>query len=230
MLRPNIIQTLAPIHLRVNGRHETTARQSHDVKQKFGELACDGCKKFIATHMRLPRVQQKQLALVVQHLFKVRHGPRRIHRVAMKAAIKLVAHPAERHAIKRANQRELSHFPRRGLQKQRQRWLREFRRATKAAVDRVMKCQQRAHGVYFHLLIKRLAKRSQLQFLFNQAREFVGLRLYVSALVKPRVRHAQKQLRKTNSSMRWRGRKISARKKWTQRFRFQKYMQRPTAT
>ena len=47
--------------------------------------------------MRRLEVCEHELRLVVQHLFKVRHAPRAVDRVAVKPAADVVAHATERH-------------------------------------------------------------------------------------------------------------------------------------
>ena len=57
------------------------------------------------------QVERRQLRVVVEHLFEVRHEPQAIHRIAREAAAELVVHAAARHL----HQRRVHHAARVGI-------------------------------------------------------------------------------------------------------------------
>ena len=83
----------------------------------------------------------QQLRIVVGHFFEVRDAPAFVHRIAVKAAGDLVVHAAGAHFF----QRRCGHFQQSraaaGLmplqQQVERRWMRKFRRTSKASVARV---------------------------------------------------------------------------------------------
>ena len=94
--------------------------------------------------------EARQKRVVIEHLLEVRHLPRLVDRITSKAAAELIVDAATRHRAKRLVrdcQRELGARPRPvpqdGVERHR---LREFGRATKAAVTRVMILSQPSIG------------------------------------------------------------------------------------
>ena len=56
------------------------------------------------------QIRNRELRLVVQHLFEVRHEPVFVHRVAVKSAAELIVHPALGHRAQRRQHHVPSFF------------------------------------------------------------------------------------------------------------------------
>ena len=79
------------------GGVETALGVGHIAKDIVQHVACDaGVNLFLRNLVRL-EVGDRQLALVVQHFFKVRHVPAGIHRVTVKPAADMIVHPSLGH-------------------------------------------------------------------------------------------------------------------------------------
>ena len=226
---PHIGQALAALRVGIECRHEAAVRRLHGAHHEIGQLVRHLRKPRIAG--RRLRVHAKQLPLVVQHLLEVRHGPRRIHGVAMKAAVELITHATKRHALQRsmhnASRRHIA-FAR--LQKAQQRRLRKLGRTAKAPMHAIMKRNQRLRRRRFHRHIHRATHSRKFHLGLHQPRDLGRLRQHLRALIAPRQCQPLQQFGKRDAPHARLGRKVCARKERLQRHRIQEHMQRPPAT
>ena len=58
-------------------------------------------QRLIARNLKPFQIRNRKLSLIVEHLFKVRNEPSRVHCIAMETAGELVVHPALRHGPQR---------------------------------------------------------------------------------------------------------------------------------
>ncbi len=134
----------------VLGRIETAAAICHLAHDVLKRVRRHVQKEPVARHLRALDVREHELRLVVEHLLEMRHPPRRVDRIAMKAAADVVAHAAECHRAERPQHHvagEGVSCPRVLAQQEQQlRWTRELRRVAEPAVSPVEDLVKLRHG------------------------------------------------------------------------------------
>ncbi len=156
---PEVIQTFLPVHLRILGGPKHAAGVGHFAQQVIAGLAQHEPAQWrnfaVGLGFEEVGVELEQLAVVVEHLFKVGHQPALVHAVAVEAAADLIKDAAAAHLIQRAahlgHEFRRRHARRFGFaqclvqQELRPDRLRKFRRIAKAAMGFVVQTAKQSH-------------------------------------------------------------------------------------
>ena len=76
---------------------ESALRRRHIAAHIIEHIPRDAFEKRIARDLKSIEIRDRQLRLIVEHFFEMRHVPKGIHRVARKPAAEMIVHAARRH-------------------------------------------------------------------------------------------------------------------------------------
>ncbi|MBV6467208.1 MAG: hypothetical protein PGMFKBFP_02551 [Anaerolineales bacterium] len=98
-LCPDVEPALFALRVGVEAAEESAVGMGHLPQEEVERLFADAAVVFLSRHQKAVQVGERELGVVVEHFFEVRHAPEIVHAVAREAAADDIVHAAARHGV-----------------------------------------------------------------------------------------------------------------------------------